>query len=105
MNRDVNAIGALGNKGEGVLWFHIPTQTLELKLSIEVKVTCVMDFNLYPFDSHHCELSFGDDENEVETQVIDNLLISVENHTTQFGQPGVKLDNSHDDFVIFIEGK
>ncbi len=53
---------------------YVPTQTFEFSESLEVTVTCAMDFNLYPFDSHICPLNFGDAEYETESLVSTSVL-------------------------------
>ena len=48
-----------GGAERGIMWYTNTSKTMTYAEEVQIKFSCDMSFKKFPFDSHNCNLSYG----------------------------------------------
>ena len=88
---DLRKTQAYGDAKEHYLWFY--DNTFEYGEELIVTFNCDFDFSSFPFDTHVCNFTFGDDIHGIEKILLNSAEIAVGNEFTKPGRKPIVLKN------------
>ena len=91
-----------GTTDKEFFWFKYPN-TFEYHQSLKVTIYCSFNFKSFPFDSHHCDLTLIDIDNEHTALIFNSITLNYKNNHTKFGNGLLKMDQSCLPCDIFLE--
>ena len=75
----------------------------EYHQSLRLKMYCSFDFKTFPFDSHHCDITLIDIDNEHTALTFNSIILNYKNNHTNFGEALLRLEPSCIPCEMFLE--
>jgi hypothetical protein len=100
----IEKLPTYGGTTNKFFWFQNPHH-MEYAEEAQVTISCNFDFSYFPFDTHLCDLNFGDQQYEVESFILAPAEVFFAGQETGPNMPPIKTISSRLPFNIEVSSK
>ena len=102
-SKTTNRIQKHGAKDKDYFWYTKSVNRMELRQALSSTIYCSFDFKYFPFDTHKCDLIFGDATLSIAYSTLNPTIMSYQDQEIRYGEGLLQVNQSRLPFDISLK--